>query len=131
MFLSSSRPSASSILFLSDQPPPTPIHLFFMISVGVLNSAFKSKTNSLPTKLGIPTTHALFIAKTGEKVYREKVFPGAIITRVAKSHIRVGTFQYFASIGKYNLAALLLEGKRELAYQNVHQKNNQQIPNTL
>lgn len=60
-------------------------------------------------KLGIPTTLALFIAKTGENVYREKVFPGAIITRVAKSHIRVGTFQYFASLGKYNLVKELMD----------------------
>ena len=38
-----------------------------------------------------------------------KVFPGAIITRVAKSHIRVGTFQYFASLGKYNLVKELMD----------------------
>ena len=53
--------------------------------------------------LGIPTTLALTIAKTGENIKREKILPGAIITRVAKSHIRVGTFQYFASQGKYEL----------------------------
>ena len=47
--------------------------------------------------LGIPTTRALTAISTGEKVYREKEFPGAILTRVAFSHIRVGTFQYFAS----------------------------------
>lgn len=53
--------------------------------------------------LGVPTTLALTIAKTGENIRREKNLPGAIITRVAKSHIRVGTFQYFASQGKYEL----------------------------
>ncbi len=53
--------------------------------------------------LGVPTTLALTIAKTGEYIRREKNLPGAIITRVAKSHIRVGTFQYFASQGKYEL----------------------------
>ena len=53
--------------------------------------------------LGIPTTLALTIAKTGENIRREALLPGAIISRVAKSHIRVGTFQYFASQGKYNL----------------------------
>jgi uncharacterized protein YdiU (UPF0061 family) len=47
--------------------------------------------------LGIPTTRALIAISTGEKVYREKEFPGAILTRVAFSHIRVGTFQYFSS----------------------------------
>ena len=53
--------------------------------------------------LGIPTTLALTIASTGESIRREALLPGAIISRVAKSHIRVGTFQYFASQGKYNL----------------------------
>ena len=49
--------------------------------------------------LGIPTTRSLAVILTGEKILREKYFPGAILTRVAKSHIRVGTFQ-FASIHK-------------------------------
>jgi uncharacterized protein YdiU (UPF0061 family) len=46
--------------------------------------------------LGIPTTRALVAATTGEKVFRETVLPGAVLTRVAASHIRVGTFQFFA-----------------------------------
>lgn len=46
--------------------------------------------------LGIPTTRALMAATTGEKVYRETALPGAVFTRVAASHIRVGTFQFFA-----------------------------------
>tara|TARA_Y100000590_G_C15669122_1_gene995623 strand:- start:302 stop:1780 length:1479 start_codon:yes stop_codon:yes gene_type:complete len=46
--------------------------------------------------LGIPTTRSLAVVKTGENVIREKPLPGAILTRVAKSHIRVGTFQYAA-----------------------------------
>lgn len=45
--------------------------------------------------LGLPTTRALAAVKTGEKVYREKALPGAILTRVASSHIRIGTFEYF------------------------------------
>ncbi len=49
--------------------------------------------------LGVPTTRALAATTTGENVYREEVLPGAVITRVAQSHIRVGTFQYFASRG--------------------------------
>ena len=49
--------------------------------------------------LGIPTTRALAVVMTGEPVYRESILPGAILTRVASSHIRVGTFQYFASRG--------------------------------
>ncbi len=49
--------------------------------------------------LGVPTTRALAAVATGETVYREKPLPGAILTRVAASHIRVGTFQYFAARG--------------------------------
>jgi uncharacterized protein YdiU (UPF0061 family) len=48
--------------------------------------------------LGIPTTRALAAVETGEPVYREAGgLPGAVLTRVASSHIRVGTFQYFAA----------------------------------
>jgi uncharacterized protein YdiU (UPF0061 family) len=47
--------------------------------------------------LGIPTTRSLAAVTTGESVWREVSFPGAILTRVASSHIRVGTFQYFAA----------------------------------
>ena len=50
--------------------------------------------------LGIPTTRALAVAATGEPVLRERTLPGAVLTRVAASHIRVGTFEYFASSGK-------------------------------
>jgi serine/tyrosine/threonine adenylyltransferase len=50
--------------------------------------------------LGIPTTRALAAVMTGEHVYRETVLPGAVLTRVAASHIRVGTFQYFAARGE-------------------------------
>jgi uncharacterized protein YdiU (UPF0061 family) len=47
--------------------------------------------------LGIPTTRSLAVATTGEPVYREEVLPGAVLTRVAASHLRVGTFQYAAA----------------------------------
>ena len=47
--------------------------------------------------LGIPTTRSLAVVATGEDVYREQIQPGAEVTRVASSHIRVGTFQYFAA----------------------------------
>src|SRR5580658_9228368 len=49
--------------------------------------------------LGIPTTRALAAVSTGEPVIREDVMPGAVLTRVASSHIRVGTFQFFAARG--------------------------------
>ena len=54
--------------------------------------------------LGIPTTRSLAVVKTGENVIRETALPGAILTRIAKSHIRVGTFQY----------ALISEDKKNL-----------------
>src|SRR6201995_4036258 len=47
--------------------------------------------------LGIPTTRSLAAVVTGENVVRETLLPGAVLTRVASSHIRVGTFQYFAA----------------------------------
>ena len=47
--------------------------------------------------LGVPTTRALAAVTTGERVLRERVLPGAVLTRVAASHLRVGTFEYFAA----------------------------------
>src|SRR6201987_2116991 len=58
--------------------------------------------------LGIPTTRSLAAVLTGESVLRETALPGAVLTRVACSHIRVGTFQFFAARGD-------LEGIRLLA----------------
>ena len=52
--------------------------------------------------LGIPTTRSLAVVATGETVLREKPLPGAILTRVASSHIRVGTFEYAAYFGTPN-----------------------------
>jgi uncharacterized protein YdiU (UPF0061 family) len=49
--------------------------------------------------LGIPTTRALAAVLTGEPVFRDRQLPGAILTRVASSHIRIGTLQYFAARG--------------------------------
>jgi serine/tyrosine/threonine adenylyltransferase len=58
--------------------------------------------------LGLPTTRALAAVMTGERVLRETALPGAVLTRVAASHLRVGTFQYFAARGD-------TEGVRTLA----------------
>ena len=49
--------------------------------------------------LGIPTTRSLAVAATGQDVVREKTLPGAVLTRIAQSHIRVGTFEYAAHFG--------------------------------
>jgi len=50
-------------------------------------------------RLNIPTTRALAAVTTGEPVYREEMLPGAVLVRIAASHIRVGTFEYFAARG--------------------------------
>jgi serine/tyrosine/threonine adenylyltransferase len=59
--------------------------------------------------LGIPTTRALAVAATGEPVYRDRVLPGAVLTRVAASHIRVGTFEFYASRGDVERVRKLAE----------------------
>lgn len=59
--------------------------------------------------LGIPTTRSLAVVTTGEQVFREHVLPGAVLTRVAASHIRVGTFQYFAARGDHEAVQVLLD----------------------
>lgn len=48
--------------------------------------------------LGVPTTRSLAVVATGEPVYRETALPGAVLTRIASSHIRVGTFEYAAAL---------------------------------
>lgn len=58
--------------------------------------------------LGIPSTRALAVVSTGERILREKRLPGAILTRVASSHIRVGTFEYISQFGnREDLEALV------------------------
>lgn len=59
--------------------------------------------------LGIPTTRALGAVTTGEVVYREGALPGAILARVARSHIRIGTFQFFASRQDHEALQLLAD----------------------
>jgi serine/tyrosine/threonine adenylyltransferase len=68
--------------------------------------------------LGIPTTRSLAVVATGEQIARETMLPGAVLARVAASHIRVGTFQYAASLGD---AALL----RRLADHCIHRHHPQ------
>ena len=69
--------------------------------------------------LGIPTTRALAAVVTGEPVFREEgALPGAVLTRVAASHIRVGTFQFFAARGEQakvrQLADYVIDNKKRL-----------------
>lgn len=58
---------------------------------------------------GIPTTRALAVVATGESVQREVLLPGAVLTRVASSHIRVGTFEFFAARGEHDKLRRLAE----------------------
>jgi len=60
-------------------------------------------------KLGIPTTRALAAVTTGENVAREQLQPGGVITRIARSFVRVGTFQYFAARGDAASVKLLAD----------------------
>jgi protein adenylyltransferase len=59
--------------------------------------------------LGIPTTRALAVVATGERVLREGAQPGAVLARVAASHLRVGTFQYAAASGDRDLLRALAD----------------------
>jgi serine/tyrosine/threonine adenylyltransferase len=58
--------------------------------------------------LGVPTTRSLAVVTTGERVFRPEALPGAVLTRVAASHVRVGTFQYFAAQGDQDAVRELL-----------------------
>ena len=77
--------------------------------------------------LRIPTTRSLAVVSTGEKIIRENLLPGAILTRVASSHIRVGTFQYIAA--KQNLEDLntLVEYTIDRHYPEIKLSNNKAL----
>ncbi len=59
--------------------------------------------------LGIPTTRSLAVVTTGEPVFRETALPGAVLARVAASHIRIGTFEYFAARGDAEALQILAD----------------------
>ncbi len=61
------------------------------------------------TVLGVPTSRALGAVLSGEKVFRERSLPGAVLARVAQSHIRIGTVQYFASRQDLEAIELLVD----------------------
>ena len=74
--------------------------------------------------LGIPTTRALAAVVTGEPVFREGVLPGAVLTRVAASHIRVGTFQFFAARGEHDKAHRLADYVIDRHYPEIKGREN-------
>lgn len=74
--------------------------------------------------LGIPTTRALAAVTTGEIVYRAPPQPGAILTRVAQSHIRIGTFQYFYAQGDHEAVKTLADYGIDRHYPQATQGGN-------
>ena len=77
--------------------------------------------------LGIPTTRSLAVVKTGEEVIREKSLQGAILTRIALSHIRVGTFQYIAARQKKDELETLFNYVIERHYPEIKNSKNKSI----
>ncbi len=73
--------------------------------------------------LQIPTTRSLAVVMTGEKIYRETKLPGAILTRVAKSHLRVGTFQYASVWGSEKELKALVDYAIERHYPRLLEGN--------
>ena len=77
--------------------------------------------------LKIPTTRSLAVVSTGEKVVREKLLPGAILTRVASSHIRVGTFQYIAARQNINDLITLVDYTIQRHYPEIQSSKNKAL----
>jgi len=77
--------------------------------------------------LNIPTTRSLAVVKTGENIQRETALQGAILTRVASSHIRVGTFQYIAARQNENELKTLLDYTIDRHYPEIKDSNNKAI----
>ena len=77
--------------------------------------------------LNIPTTRGLAVVKTGEEVIRESPLPGAILTRVALSHIRVGTFQYIAARQREDELKILLDYVINRHYPELKDSKNKPI----
>ena len=77
--------------------------------------------------LNIPTTRSLAVVKTGEEVVREKKYPGAILTRIASSHIRVGTFQYILARQKKSELEILQNYVIKRHYPNIQNSKNKSL----
>ena len=77
--------------------------------------------------LNIPTTRSLAVVSTGEKVMRENLLPGAILTRVASSHIRVGTFQYIAAKQNLDELNILIDYTINRHYPEIRSSKNKSL----
>jgi protein adenylyltransferase len=76
--------------------------------------------------LGVPTTRCLAVVTTGETVFRETPLPGAVVTRVASSHIRIGTFEFFAARGDHQALKTLCNYTIERHYPELQEKGQNQ-----
>jgi len=77
--------------------------------------------------LNIPTTRSLAVVKTGENVMRDTYLPGAVLTRIASSHIRVGTFQYLAATQNNKNLKVLMDYVINRHYPNIKNSKNQAL----
>ncbi|MGD9659831.1 MAG: YdiU family protein [Porticoccaceae bacterium] len=77
--------------------------------------------------LGVPTSRSLAAVTTGEHVFRDRVLPGAILTRVAQSHIRIGTFQYFDARDDHDTVRKLADHVIARHYPKVNDAGNRYL----
>lgn len=77
--------------------------------------------------LGVPTTRSLAVVTTGEDIVRETILPGAILTRVASSHIRVGTFQYVRAYGNIEELQLLADYTLQRHFPDIKDDENRYL----
>ena len=77
--------------------------------------------------LNIPTTRSLAVVTNGEKVYREEALPGAILTRISSSHIRVGTFEYAALQNDKKTVRALVDYTIKRHYQWINKEQNKPL----
>ena len=77
--------------------------------------------------LGIPTTRSLAVVVTGEQIIREELLPGAVLTRVAASHIRVGTFEYANALGDHDALSALTSHTLQRHYPSLAGEQNQAL----
>lgn len=81
--------------------------------------------------LGIPTTRSLAVTTTGENVFRETLQPGAVVTRIASSHLRVGTFEYFAAQRNYQAIEKLCDYAIDRHYPELKEAGEQRFEELL
>lgn len=81
--------------------------------------------------MGVPTTRCLAVITTGEEIHRQTITPGAVVTRLASSHIRVGTFEYFAARSMQTEIKILVDLTIKRHYPNITLTNNRKYLSLL